>query len=126
MDTQTLIDQHNDFKKKWLQLNEQDLFDWIMLLESMFDMTTRLRSKYQEYKQQLDVEIGLRMIALKSEIDDKGKKIHTESTAEANINQEFFTQRSDLAAIKLETELLQNKTSVIQEYINIVKMNLKK
>ncbi|HCB51685.1 TPA: hypothetical protein DEP21_03880 [Patescibacteria group bacterium] len=92
----------------------------------MLDTTTTLRSEYQEEKQQLDVDKGLMVIDLKSQLDDKGKKIHTESTCDATINQKFFDKNKELQAIKLKTELLQNKTTVIGEYINIVKKILAK
>ena len=66
------------------------------------------------------------MIELKSELDDNNKKKYTESTAEAVIRQEFFQQDLDLSVLKTKIELLQNRTAVINEYINIVKMHLKK
>lgn len=121
-----LLERHEILKLKWLQLWEQDLFNWVMLWEEMADCITELRSTYQEQKQQNDTKKGQRMIELKLELDEQGKKKYTESTAEAVIRQEFFQQDLDLSALKIKTELLQNKTGVINEYINIVKMHLKK
>lgn len=121
-----LLERHEILKLKWLQLWEQDLFNWVMLWEEMADCITELRSSYQEQKQSNDKEKGQRMIELKLELDEQGKKKYTESTAEAVIRQEFFQQDLDLSALKIKTELLQNKTGVINEYINIVKMHLKK
>ena len=121
-----LLERHEILKLKWLQLWEQDLFNWVMLWEEMADCITELRSSYQEQKQQNDTKKGQRMIELKLELDEQGKKKYTESTAEAVIRQEFFQQDLDLSALKIKTELLQNKTGVINEYINIVKMHLKK
>ena len=121
-----LLERHEILKLKWLQLWEQDLFNWVMLWEEMSDCITELRSSYQEQKQSNDKEKGQRMIELKLELDEQGKKKYTESTAEAVIRQEFFQQDLDLSALKIKTELLQNKTGVINEYINIVKMHLKK
>ena len=66
------------------------------------------------------------MIELKAELDENNKKKHTESTAEAVIRQEFYQQDLDLSVLKTKIELLQNRTAVINEYINIVKMHLKK
>lgn len=123
---QSLIDKHEILKLKWLQLGEQDLFDRVALREEMADCITELRSQYQEQKQQNEVEKGKKMIELKSELDDNGKKKHTESTAEAVIRQEFMQKDMALSVLKTQTELLQNKTWVINEYINIVKMHLKK
>lgn len=121
-----LLERHEILKLKWLQLWEQDLFNWVMLWEEMSDCITELRSSYQEQKQANDTKKGQRMIELKLELDEQGKKKYTESTAEAVIRQEFFQQDLDLSALKIKTELLQNKTGVINEYINIVKMHLKK
>ena len=121
-----LLQRHEILKLKWLQLWEQDLFNWVMLWEEMADCITELRSSYQEQKQSNDTKKGQRMIELKLELDEQGKKKYTESTAEAVIRQEFFQQDLDLATLRTKTELLQNKTGVINEYINIVKMHLKK
>ena len=123
---QSLIDKHEILKLKGLQLGEQDLFDRVALREEMADCITELRSQYQEQKQQNEVEKGKRMIELKAELDDNSKKKYTESTAEAVIRQEFMQKDMVLSVLKTQTELLQNKTWVINEYINIVKMHLKK
>ena len=66
------------------------------------------------------------MIELKAELDENWKKKYTESTAEAVIRQEFYQQDLDLSVLKTKIELLQNRTTVIGEYVNIVKMHLKK
>ncbi len=123
---QSLIDRHEILKLKGLQLGEQDLFDRVALREEMADCITELRSQYQEQKQQNEVEKGKRMIELKAELDDNSKKKYTESTAEAVIRQEFMQKDMALSVLKTQIELLQNKTWVINEYINIVKMHLKK
>lgn len=122
----TLLERHEILKLKWLQLWEQDLFNWVMLWEEMADCITELRSQLQEQKQQNEVEKGKKMIELKAELDENWKKKYTESTAEAVIRQEFYQQDLDLSVLKTKIELLQNRTAVINEYINIVKMHLKK
>ncbi len=123
---QWLLDRHEIMKLKGLQIGEHDLFAWIVLWEEMADMITELRSQYQEQKAQNEVQKWLRMIDLKAELDENGKKKYTESTAEAVIRQEWMEQDKLLALTKTQIELLQNKTSVINEYINIVKMHIKK
>ena len=65
-------------------------------------------------------------INLKSETDEAGKKKHTESTSDAKIDQEFFEKDQLLASMKLKAELLDNKTGVVIEYINLVKRNTTK
>ena len=122
----SLLQRHEVLKLKGLQLGEQDLFDRVALWEEMADSITELRSQYQEQKQQNEVEKGKRMIELKSELDENWKKKYTESTAEAVIRQEFYQQDLDLSVLKTKIELLQNRTTVISEYVNIVKMHIKK
>ncbi|RAL57349.1 hypothetical protein BSK20_03680 [SR1 bacterium human oral taxon HOT-345] len=122
----SLLQRHEVLKLKGLQLGEQDLFDRVALWEEMADSITELRSQYQEQKQANEVEKGKRMIELKAELDENGKKKYTESTAEAVIRQEFYQQDLDLSVLKTKIELLQNRTTVIGEYVNIVKMHLKK
>lgn len=122
----SLLQRHEVLKLKGLQLGEQDLFDRVALWEEMADSITELRSQYQEQKQQNEVEKGKRMIELKAELDENWKKKYTESTAEAVIRQEFYQQDLDLSVLKTKIELLQNRTTVISEYVNIVKMHIKK
>ena len=122
----SLLQRHEVLKSKGLQLGEQDLFDRISLREEMADCITELKSQYQEQKQANEVEKGKRMIELKAELDENWKKKYTESTAEAVIRQEFYQQDLDLSVLKTKIELLQNRTTVIGEYVNIVKMHLKK
>ena len=121
-----LLQRHEVLKLKWLQLGEQDLFDRVALWEEMADSITELRSQYQEQKQANEVEKGKKMIELKAELDENWKKRYTESTAEAVIRQEFYQQDLDLSVLKTKIELLQNRTTVISEYVNIVKMHIKK
>lgn len=122
----SLLQRHEVLKLKGLQLGEQDLFDRISLREEMADCITELKSQYQEQKQANEVEKGKRMIELKAELDENWKKKYTESTADAVIRQEFYQQDLDLSVLKTKIELLQNRTTVIGEYVNIVKMHLKK
>ncbi len=122
----SLLQRHEVLKLKGLQLGEQDLFDRVALWEEMADSITELRSQYQEQKQANEVEKGKRMIELKAELDENWKKKYTESTAEAVIRQEFYQQDLDLSVLKTKIELLQNRTTVISEYVNIVKMHIKK
>lgn len=126
MEIQTLLDRHETFKAKWLMLSEDDLFNWVVLWEDMLDKRTEARSTYQEEKQQLEIEKGIRRIVLKGLTDENGKKLNTEGSMDAIIIQEFAEKDQSLLATKLITERLENKTTVISEYINIAKMILKK
>jgi len=134
MDIQHLLDTHEQYKSKWLQQNEEGLFNRIVLWEAMLDAITEYKSKYQEDKQQLEVEEWIRFINLQNEkvesVDKKWetsyKNKYTVDSAKAIISQEFYDKRCEIQVLKLKTELLQNKTTVISEYINIIKMNIKK
>lgn len=129
-----LFKKHEDLKLKWLRLTEDDLFNWVILWESILDENTNCKSKYQEEKQQNDVEEWLRFIELQNEkieiVDKKGevtqKNRYTIDSAKAVLWQLFFEQRHNLQASKLIAELLQNKATVIWEYINIVKLTMRK
>jgi predicted nuclease with TOPRIM domain len=48
MEIQELLDKYESFKLKGLQLNEQDMFDWLDLQDKMEDMIIELKSKYAE------------------------------------------------------------------------------
>jgi len=126
MNIQSLLDRHEVFKKKWLQNNESTLFDWVMLWEEILDARTIIKSEYQEERQQLEIEKGIKKIELKSEVDEKWKKIHTETTSDAIIDQKFFDKDQFISLKKLQIESLENKVAVISEYINLVKLSLKK
>jgi len=126
MDIQHLLDTHEQYKSKWLQQNEEGLFNRIVLWENILDARTHYRSKYQEDKQQTEIEKGIRRIELKTETDDWGKKKHTEATADATITQEFEQKDKYLSLTKLIIERLENKVAVISEYINIIKLYIKK
>lgn len=125
VNTQNLIDRHEVFKCKWLQLTENDLFNWVALWEEMLDAWTNLNSEYQEEKQQLEVDKGIEMILLKTMLDNNNKKVHTDTTAEATIKAKFQDREKEVKAIKLKADLIYNKASVCEAYINIVKKVLK-
>lgn len=121
----TLIEKHEAFKSKGLELSIKDLFDWTSLWEDMWNMIVLYKSTYMENKNSLEIEKGARRIELKFEVDENGKKLYTESTADAVINEEF--QKKDAEQLMLKTcyEWLLNKMENIEKYINLVKMHMK-
>ena len=121
-----LISKHEKFKAKWLKLTDQDMFDRVALWENMKDKITELKSTYYEEKQQNDVKKGARMVELKAMLNEQWKKVHTDSTADALIKQEFQQRDNEISIHKLQAELLQNKADCVLEYINIVKIHIKK
>lgn len=65
------------------------------------------------------------MIELKTLLDDNGKKLHTESTADWTLRAEFLDKDIQQNALKTSYELLYQTAQLITEYINIIKLNNK-
>lgn len=120
-----LIARHEAFKQKWLMLNNDDLFNWVMLQDEMISLSSNLKSEYNENEIRLKVEKGKRMIELKTLLDDNGKKLHTESTADWTLRAEFLDKDIQQNALKTSYELLYQTAQLITEYINIIKLNNK-
>ena len=83
-----------------------------------------MRSEYLETKLVNDRDKWLKMIELKTEVDELGKKIYTDTTASAVINQEFFQKDLDLIVLSNTANLLKSKSDSVVEYINLVKKKL--
>jgi hypothetical protein len=74
----------------------------------------------------LDVDKGKRTLELKTESDENGKKKYTESQIDAMIRSEFIEQDLEINYFKTQQDLLSKKSETITEYVNIVKLTLKK
>ena len=123
---QTLLDKHEVFKLKWLQdLSLEDLFEWVKLKEDMTTQLTEMSSYYMENKLDLDKKKWERMIFLKWELDENGKKRYTDTTAQAIINDEFYKEDIDQLTLKASVDLLKGKVQNIIEYVNLVKYYMK-
>lgn len=123
---QTLLDKHEVFKLKWLQdLTLEDLFEWVKLKEDMTTQLTEMSSYYMENKLELDKKKWERMIFLKWELDENGKKRYTDTTAQAIINDEFYNEDIDQLTLKASVDLLKGKVQNIIEYVNLVKYYMK-
>ena len=121
-----MIQKHEWYKKKWFQLTDSDLFDWLALSEDMECKAIELMSLYEEEKSENDVLKWERMIELKSQLDWNGKKKHTDSTADAHIRKEFQQRDNEISISKLQAKELYAKSSKVEQYINIVKIHMKK
>ena len=99
-----LLDRYEAFKLKWLQINEQDMFDFLKLQDEIED----------------------KVVELKWIKDLDWKKRYTDATAKALCDNEFYEKELDLIVKKATYENLQNKAKKIVEYINIVKLSLRK
>lgn len=121
-----MIMKHESFKKKWFLLTDSDLFDWLALSEDMECKAIELMSLYEEEKSENDVLKWERMIELKSQLDENWKKKHTDSTADAHIRKEFQQRDNEISISKLQAKELYAKSSKVEQYINIVKIHMKK
>lgn len=121
---QALIDQHEAFKLKWLDLTVPDMFKWIELKETMKRRAIELKSEIIEAKQQLDKDKGVRFLLLKSQLDDDGKKL-TEKAIDSMLRVEFEKRDADYNALGKYRELLIECAENVLEYVNVVKLNLK-
>jgi len=126
MKIQELLDRYESFKKKWLQLNDQDMFDRLTLQDDMEDKVIELKSKYLEEKLIYDRDRWLEMIRLKEIKDLDWKKKYTDTTAKAECDKLFFDKELELITMKASYEMLSNKASQVVEYVNVVKLSLRK
>ena len=126
MKIQEIIDKYESFKKKWLKLNEQDMFDRLELQDTIQDQVIEFKSEYLEEKLEFDRDYWLRLIELKEIKDADWKKKYTDTTAKAVVDDEFFQRELDLITKKATYEMLMNKANNIVEYINVIKLSMKK
>jgi len=122
---QKLLDKNEEYKKKWLQLTEDDLFNWLVLQDEMITESSNMKAEYLEKKLQSDKDKALKSLELKAVQDEKGKGL-TEKQIDAIIKKDFFDSDIKQGALKATYELLYQRAQTITEFINIVKMNNRK
>jgi len=121
---QELLDKHEAFKLKWLQLTDDDLFNWIALQDTMITEVSNMKSEYLEKKLKYDKEKSIKTLEMKADVDEKWKA-PTDKWIDAVLRQEFFQQDLDQSVLKTSYELLQQKAGTITEFVNIVKLHMK-
>lgn len=121
---QALLDKHEAFKLKWLQLSDDDLFQWIWLQDTMITEVSNMKSEYLENKLKIEKDKSIRTLEMKADIDEKWKA-PTDKWIEAVLKQEFFERDLNQNVLKTSYELLSQKLATITEFVNIVKMNKK-
>ena len=102
------------------------MFNFLKLQDEMEDKVVELRSRYAEDELLFDRDYWLRLVELKWIKDLDWKKRYTDATAKALCDNEFYEKELDLIVKKATYENLQNKAKKIVEYINIVKLSLRK
>ena len=121
-----LLDRYEAFKLKWLQINEQDMFDFLKLQDEIDDKVIELKSQYLEEDLTFKRDYGIKLNEIKSQKDFEGKKMFTDTMAKWICDAEFFERELDLIVMKCTYENLANKSKKIVEYINVVKLALRK
>ena len=121
---QGLIDKHEAYKLKWMDLTVPDMFSWIELKESMKIQAIELKSQYIESKAQLEKDKAMRVLELKAEVDENWKKL-TEKSIDSTLLLEFQERTQELNALSKYRDLLIEYADNVLEYVNVVKLNLK-
>lgn len=121
---QKLIDQHEVFKLKGLEMWEDDMFKRIELKEKMRIKAIELKSQILEMKSEIDKDEKLRFLDLKNWVDETWKKI-TEKTIDSQITLEFKDRRAKLNALSKYRELLYEYAENVIEYVNVIKLSRK-
>lgn len=126
MSIQEILDKYESFKLKWLKMTEQDMFDRLELQDVIEDKVIEVKSKYLEDKLVFDRDYWLRIVELKDMKDKEWKKVFTDTTAKACADDEFFERELALITAKATYENLMNKANNVVEYINVIKLSMKK
>lgn len=126
MNVQEIIDKYESFKLKWFQMTENDLYERLKLQDVIQDKVIEMKSEYLEKKLEFDRDYWLRLVELKEVKDESWKKRYTDTTAKAICDKEFFEKEIWLITQKAVYENLMNKANNIVEYINIIKIAIKK
>lgn len=123
---QNLLDRFEAFKKKWLQLNEQDIHDWLDLCDDINDTIIELESMYLEEDALMDKDKWLRLIQLKEETGSDWKKSYTDALAKAKIDIEMYDRKIQQIYKKETCKRLTKKAELIEPYTNSVKLYLRR
>jgi len=123
-DVQELLDKHEAFKLKWLDLRTPDMFSWIELKEKMKFKVIELKSLAVETKAQIERDKAIRVLELKAMVDDNGKKVHTEKSIDSTITLEFKDRVDEYNSLSKYRELLLECAENVIEYVNVVKLHI--
>jgi len=126
MKIQEIIDKYEAFKEKGLKINEEDMFERLKLQDTIQDQVIEFKSEYLEEKLVFDRDYWLKLIELKEMKDKYWKKVYTDTTAKAFVDNEFFQRELELITKKATYEMLTNKANSITEYVNVIKIAMKK
>ena len=123
-DVQSLLERHEAFKQKGLQLTDEDLFNRLSLMDEIITVTSSMKAEYLENKLALDKDKALKVIELKMEKNADGKA-NTDKMIEALIKNEYYEQDLEQTVLKNSYELLYQRAGVINDLVNVVKLHKK-
>lgn len=121
---QELLDRHEAFKLKWIELTVPDMFKWIELKEQMKVLSIELKSQIVETKNQLEKDKAIRTLELKATTDNKWKT-PTEKTIDSKLKLEFEERDKELNALVKYRDLLIEYADNVLEYVNVIKLQMK-
>lgn len=109
------LDTHEALKAKGLRLSNQDIHDWIGVLDNLIDLSVEFESEYEEHKQQLDGEMDNAHILLK---EQEG---WSDPVTKAKVKQQYVDELTKLAIMKKYKVLSSKKQTSVEHYINLAK-----
>lgn len=121
---QELIDEHEAFKLKWMELTTADMFRRIELKEKMKVQVIELKSQIMETKAWLEKDKAIRTLELKATTDCRGKT-PTEKMIDSKLKLEFEKRDNEVNALIKYRDLLSEYADNVLEYVNVVKLNMR-
>ena len=125
-EVEEMIKKFEEFKLKWMKINESDIFDWICLQDNMDDKVIELSSQYYLEKEAIEWDTDSKFLELSSMKTEDWKKMYTDSQSKAMVDQGLRERREKQILLKATIDRLRAKSSKIPDLTNAVKLYLKK
>lgn len=111
---------HEQLKALWYNVWIETLWEWIDHKAELLAKAWELDSEYRENKVTLKRDKGMRSMELKH-----GKEKKTDKMVEWIISDEFYDKDIKQETLVTMYKLLLDKADNAQEYINVIKLNIK-
>lgn len=111
---------HEQLKALWYNVWIETLWEWIDHKAELLAKAWELDSEYRENKITLKRDKGMRSMELKH-----GKEKKTDKMVEWIISDEFYDKDIKQETLVTMYKLLLDKADNAQEYINVIKLNIK-
>ena len=116
---QELLDKHEQLKALWINVGVETVWEWQENKEKMELLAWELDSQYRENKVTIKKNKWIRSTMLKVE-----KKV-SDKMVDNMISEEFYETDLKQEALVTQYKLLLTTADNAQEYINIIKLNIK-